>query len=91
MEIFSIVDKININILNRKIVEFACKENHEPYVFANRETIDTLMKQTSLGFNSVTYSRGDVKTCASNCLVGRYRGRKMFIDDTLEFGEIELR
>lgn len=91
METFSIVEKINRNILNRKIAEFACKENYEPYVFANKETIDALMKQTSIEFNSVTYSRGDIKTCASNCFVGKYRGRKMFIDDTLEFGEIELR
>lgn len=82
MEKFSIADKININILNRKIAEFACKEHHEPYVFTNRETIDTLMKQTSIDFNSVTYLRE---------LVGRYKGRKMFIDDTLKFGEIELR
>lgn len=91
MEKFSIVENINRDILNRKIAEFACKENYEPYVFANNETIDAMMKQTSIEFNSVTYSRGDIKTCASNCFVGEYRGRKMFKDDTLKFGEIELR
>lgn len=65
-------DKININELNRKIIEFTYKKGYAPYVFANKETINTFTKQTNnLKINSV--------------------GRKMFRDNTLKFGEIELR
>ena len=44
METFSIVDKINVDKLNTKIAEFVYKEGHEPYIFANKETLDTLIK-----------------------------------------------
>ena len=44
MEKFSIVDKINVNKLNTKIAEFVYREGHEPYIFANKETLDALIK-----------------------------------------------
>ena len=44
METFSIVDKINVDKLNTKIAEFVYREGHEPYIFANKETLDALVK-----------------------------------------------
>ena len=44
MEIFSIIDKINVDKLNTKIAEFVYREGHEPYIFANKETLDALVK-----------------------------------------------
>ena len=60
MEIFSIVDKINVDKLNTKIAEF------------------------------VSAATGIVSSFKT-FLVGKYQGNKMFEDDTLKFGEIELR
>lgn len=93
MEIFSIVDKINVNKLNEKVKEFIHKENHEPYIFANKETLEELTNSTineqlkcisSLPTITIT-------TSYKGCFVGKYYGNKIFRDDTLEFGEIELR
>ena len=44
METFSIVDKINVDKLNTKIAEFVYREGNEPYIFANKETLDALVK-----------------------------------------------
>ena len=86
MEIFSIVDKINVNKLNRKIVEFIHREGYKPYIFANKETLDILTKsiEQELRFESTATN---IKTY----FVSKYLGNKIFKEDTLKFGEIELR
>ena len=91
METFSIVDKINVDKLNTKVAEFVYMEGHEPYIFANKETLDALVKpieQAEMFANS--WGIGLVSSY-KGCLTGIYRGNKMFRDDTLKFGEIELR
>ena len=90
MKTFSIVDKINVDKLNTKIAEFVYREGHEPYIFANKETLDALVKpiEQELKFVSVTTN---VTTSFKCCLIGKYQGNKMFEDNTLKFGEIELR
>lgn len=90
METFSIVDKINEDKLNTKIAEFVYREGHEPYIFANKETLDALVKpiEQELKFVSATTN---VTTSFKRCLIGKYQGNKMFEDNTLKFGEIELR
>ena len=91
METFSIVEKINVNKLNTKVAEFVYKEGHEPYIFANKETLDALVKpieQAEIFTNS--WGIGFVSSF-KGCLVDKYQGNKMFEDDTLKFGEIELR
>ena len=89
METFSIVEKIDVNKLNEKIAEFVYRENYQPYIFANKETLDILTKpiEQELEFKSSVTGL----TSSYKGLVGKYQGRKMFRDDTLRFGEIKLR
>ena len=92
METFSIVEKINANRLNEKIAEFVYREGYEPYIFANKETLDTLVKPIEPEVNFITSPTGNVRIyTGKSCLVGKYQGNKMFENDTLKFGEIELR
>ena len=90
METFSIVDKININKLNTKVEEFIYRKGHRPYIFANKETLDALVKPIEQELKFISASTGVVSSFKT-CLVGKYQGNKMFEDDTLKFGEIELR
>ena len=90
METFSIIDKINVNKLNTKIAEFIYREGHEPYIFANKETLDALAKPIEQELKFVSAATGTI-SLFKTCLVGKYQGKKMFEDDTLKFGEIELR
>lgn len=91
METFSIVENINVDKLNTKIAEFVYREGHDPYIFANKETFDALIKpieQAEMFANSWAIRR---VSSYKGCLTGMYRGNKIFRDDTLKFGEIELR
>ena len=91
MQTFSIVEKINVDKLNMKIAEFVYSEGHQPYIFANKETLDALVKpieQAEMFANS--WGIGLVSSF-KGCLVGKYQGNKMIEDSTLKFGEIELR
>ena len=92
METFSIVENINVDKLNTKIAEFVYREGHDPYIFANKETLDALIKPIEQKLNFITSSTGSTRIyVGKSCLVGKYQGNKMFEDDTLKFGEIELR
>ena len=92
METFSIVDKINVDKLNTKVAEFVYREGHEPYIFANKETLDALVKPIEQELNFITSSTGSTMIyVGKSCLVGKYQGNEMYEDDTLKFGEIELR
>ena len=91
METFSIVDNINVNLLNKRISEFIYKEGYEPYIFANKETFDALVKpfeQAEMFSNSCSIG---LVSSYEGCLCGMYQGNKMFMDSTLKFGKIELR
>lgn len=90
METFSIVDKINVDKLNTKIAQFVYREGHEPYIFANKETLDALVKPIEKELKLVSPTTGIVNSFKS-CFIGKYQGNKMFEDDTLKFGEIEPR
>ncbi len=89
METFSIVDKINVDKLDTKVAEFVYREGHEPYIFANKETLDALVKPIEQ--DKIRISSNWCCKSFKACLVGKYQGNKMFEDDTLKFGEIELR
>ena len=90
METCSIVDKINVDKLNTKIAEFVYREGYEPYIFANKETLDALVKPIEQELKFVSAATGLVSSFKS-CFSGKYQGNKMFEDNTLKFGEIELR
>lgn len=90
MEIFSIVDQINVDKLNTKVEEFIYRKGHRPYIFANKETLEALVKPIEQELKFVSVVTGTVSSFKA-CLVGKYKGDKMFEDDTLKFGEIELR
>lgn len=73
METFSIVDKINVDKLNTKIAEFVYREGHEPYIFANKETLDTLIKPIEQELKFVSAATG-ITTSFKRCFIGKYRG-----------------
>lgn len=92
METFLIVDKINVDKLNTKIAEFVHRKGYEPYIFANKETLEALVKPIEQELNFITSPTGNTRIyVGKSCLVGKYHGNEMYENDTLKFGEIELR
>ena len=90
MEIFSIVDKINVDKLNTKITEFIYRRGHKPYIFANKETLEALMKPVEQELKFAPIATGNTAMGLFKA-IDKYQGNKIFENDTLKFGEIELR
>ena len=80
---FKITNIININTLNQNIGGFEYENRYKPYIFMNSSTITELC-------NTIDLPTVDIPS-KSNGLCGTYMGIKVFCDNTLQFGEVELR
>lgn len=92
---FSIAKAIDTDKLDREIERYEIETgNKNIYVFMNYDTIKTLENQV-LG-SVLNYPRYDspntiLSLKRTNGLIGYYQGYKCFRDDTLCFGEVEIR
>ena len=89
-EKFSIIKQLDTEKLNEKIAYFVYENGHDPYIFANYATLGALVKPYEQEMKYVEFVNGGVIKKAEG-LIGKYQGYKMFEDNTLDFGEIELR
>ena len=87
---FSIVKELDIMKLNEKLSEFFNIKGYFPKIFASNETLEALSKPYAQAMKRIEFVDGGVLTKAEG-LIGEYQGYEMFEDNTLEFGEIELR
>ena len=83
---FSIVQKIDLDELTKKIEEYQCRTGEtNPYLFMNKSTIDAIPTVDDALYNFR-------QVCAKiNGIAGYYHGYKVFRDDSLSFGEVEIR
>ena len=83
---FSIVQQINLNKIHNEINDYILQTNcFEPYLFMSDKTIDAILQEFEEKYNTVrpvSEDRGKV---------GKYTGYKVFIDNDLEFGMVEIR
>lgn len=90
MSKFSIVKEIDESVLRKNMYEQqetvrnnTGDESYYPYIFVNKDTINRLVDQCEVSvFENAKISGG---------LVGYYLGNKVFEDNMLKFGEVELR
>ena len=76
--------KIDVGKLTKFIREYSDVNNTNLYLFMNKDTIDELI-------SIVGYSPDGLWGVQSSCICGYFQGYKVFCDNTLSFGEIEIR
>ena len=82
---FSIVrTKIDISKLLNNIEEYSVIHMTNPYLFMSKDTIDELISQ-------VGYKPDGLCSAQSSSMCGYFQGHKVFCDNTLSFGEVEIR
>lgn len=83
---FSIAQKIDMDELNNMIDKYQCYTGEtNPYLFMNKSTIDAIPTVDNTIYNlQQIYAK-------ANGIAGYYCGYKVFRDDTLDFGEVEIR
>lgn len=87
---FSIVKELDIMKLNEKLSEFFNIKGYFSKIFASNETLEALSKPYVQKMKRIKFVDGGVLAKAEG-LIGEYQGYKMFEDNTLKYGEIELR
>ena len=86
---FSIVKEIDLNKLSRQIDDYRHETGEiNPYIFANEETIRTMVKACSDCFDAADIFA--TLTLRGN-RVGIFEGYKLYPNEDLEFGEVEIR
>ena len=76
--------KIDINKLVANIEEYSVINMTKPYIFMNKDTIDELI-------SLVGYDSDGLWGSQSSHICGHFHGYKLFCDNTLSFGEVEIR
>ncbi len=83
---FSIVQSINLNKIHNEIDEYILQNNcFDPYIFMSDETIEAIMQEFP-----ATYLDPSLKTECKG-VKGTYAGYKVFINNNLKFGIVEIR
>lgn len=88
--IYSIRSGVDERLLQSAIDIFITKHENmfvDPYIFINKKTFDDLYKLLNPNYNDNKRIQKDEKLG----FLGYYQGCKMFEDNTLDYGEIELR
>ena len=87
---FSIVKEIDLNKLSRKIDEYRHETGeNNPYIFANDETIRAMVNDCSDCFVAADVFATLISSGKGR--VGTYEGYKLFPNEDLKYGEVELR
>ena len=82
---FSIVKiKIDVNKLLNSIEEYSIINEENPYLFMNKDTINELV-------SPIGYKPDGLWGIQSSSMCGYFQGHKVFCDNTLKFGEVEIR
>lgn len=70
--------------LSDEIVKYECISNQTAYLFMNQSTMKALSNLTAMKIPYMEINTDD-------CILAKYSGRKVFQNNDLEFGEIEIR
>ena len=85
---FSIIRAVDLNELNMQIEDYKCETHElEPYIFANEETIKAIVESININWWDIEI----ISKTKGRGIVGRYEGYKLFPDNELKFGEVEIR
>lgn len=83
---FSIVQLINLNKIHTEINDYILQTGcSDPYLFMNEKTLEEITKEYLL-----TYSDSSLKSeCKGK--KGAYSGYRVFVNNDLKFGTVEIR
>lgn len=81
---FSIVKTIDVDKLHSEIGRYLSSNENKPYIFMNFDTIETIAHETILKIVPSTRAK-------YNGYVALVEGNKVFVDNDLSFGEVEIR
>ena len=76
--------KVNFKNLDDAIKEYETKNHYQPILLMSYETAFAVS-------SIVPPCDGDHELCSDDCIKGVFEGYKIFTDDDMEFGEVDVR
>lgn len=77
-------NQLDLMKLNEKIHTYELENEYKPYLFMSSDTIDELTSITG-------FSCDGLMGASPSGYCGTYCGRKTFCDNTMQFGDVEMR
>ena len=84
---FSILKSLDLEKISQNICIYECETGEIPYLFMNEETIRALYNEISDCF----ITKESFESLNSQGMVGSFEGYKLYPNNDLEFGEVEIR
>lgn len=85
---FSIIESLNEVKLRNGIIQHVNENKEDPYIFMNKKTIDDLECIAPLG----SYEKfNPCENKMRSGVIAMYRGFKVYENNDLKYGEVELR
>ena len=84
---FSILKALDFDKIDTNILIYETETGNEPYLFMSKETIRVVFNEYENAFITKKAFEAMIKSAE----VGTYKGYKLFPNEDLEFGEVELR
>lgn len=91
---FSILKSLDTNKLDKQIDNFECETGEIPYLFMANSTGIAMSKEVCNNCGSVIYSSDAIemlRVMRPGAAIGSYKGYKIYENNDLSFGEVEIR
>ncbi len=90
---FSILKQVDTEKLDKKIGQYRLEnsKNKEPYLFMNNTTGEALAREVISDSIPLMPSIDVLKAMYPNAIIGEYKGCKIYENEDLAFGEVEIR
>ena len=91
---FSILKSLDINKLDKQIDNYECETGEVPYLFMSSSTGNEMLKEVCTNCGSVIYASDAIemlRVMHPGAVIGSYKGYKVYENNDLAFGEVEIR
>ena len=91
---FSILKSLDTNKLDKQIEEYESATGEVPYLFMSNSTGNAMLKEVCVNCDSVIYATDFtemLRIMHPGAAIGAYKGYKIYENNDLSFGEVEIR
>ena len=91
---FSILKSLDTKKLDKHIEEYECATGEVPYLFMANSTGNAMLKEVCTTCDSVIYASDFtemLRIMHPGAAIGAYKGYKVYENNDLPFGEVEIR
>lgn len=89
-ENFYIIETVNLDRILKKIDNYINQNDYPPYLFMSKETADAIEHEVAKN-NPILYDASLSNKSSKDGIYGEFIGYKIYINNDLNFGMVEIR